>query len=185
MKTTIHFAFISGLVFTLTSCVAQENCESRRPVKTPGGALVESQCVDSKGAVLRSFVSVAGTQVLTDKALFEAEHRKDRTLWVFTGKADQETGCPSRLYLLDLSAQPPKVIAFGVKKACNEFHWASWGNERSVIAIKSNVKFIYEDGKMTVPSSGEGLWQLVQPPHAGNGLNPKDAIAFAEDVPSK
>ena len=68
-------------------------------------------------------------------------------------------------------------------KACNEFHWASWGEKRSVIALKNNVSFVYENGKITPPASGQKLWKAIEPPHAGSGLAEEDAIGFAEDVP--
>jgi len=79
--------------------------------------------------------------------------------------------------------KPIKVTAFGVKKACNEFHWASWGEKRSVVALKSNVRFAYENGKMTSPEGGEKLWKSIEPPHAGAGLSLEDAVPFVEDVP--
>lgn len=79
--------------------------------------------------------------------------------------------------------KPVKVTAFGVKKACNEFHWASWNEKRSVLSLKNNVKFVYENGKMTLPASGEKLWKAIEPPHAGAGLDLQDAVAFSEDVP--
>ena len=123
-------------------------------------------------------------KLLEDKFLSaDLAIEKTRTYWVYSGKALAETGCPDRLYLIDLSMKPAKVIAFGVKKACNEFHWASWGDKRSVIALKNNVSFVYENGRITPPASGKKLWKAIEPPHAGSGLAEEDAIGFAEDVP--
>ena len=171
------------LTFSLSACQAQESCDQRRPVKTPVGDLIETQCTDSKGVTTRSFVTVGGTKVLEDKALFEADQNKSRSIWVYTGKAEWTTGCPSQLFLIDLQQQPFKTIAFGVKKACNQFQSASWGEKRSVLSLKNNVKFIYENGKMTLPASGEKLWKTIEPPHAGAGLDLQDAVAFFENVP--
>lgn len=126
---------------------------------------------------------LADKLILRDTYLSENDSDKGRKLWVFRGNSMQETGCPDRLYFVDLSKSPVKVIAFGVKKACNEFHWASWGEKRSVIALKNNVKFTYENGKMTLPAKGKKLWNAIEPPHAGAGLNEEDAIPFADDVP--
>jgi hypothetical protein len=75
------------------------------------------------------------------------------------------------------------VIAFGVKKACNEFQWASWGEKRSVVALKNNVKFVYENGTVKLPKAGETLWNAIEPPHAGPGLSEEEAIPFAEELP--
>jgi hypothetical protein len=47
----------------------------------------------------------------------------------------------------------------------------------------NNVKFTYENGKMTLPPGGEKLWHAIEPPHAGAGLSEEDAVPFAEDVP--
>ena len=52
-----------------------------------------------------------------------------------------------------------------------------------MLSLKDNVKFVYENGKMTLPASGEKLWQAIEPPHAGAGLDLQDAVAFSEDVP--
>jgi hypothetical protein len=129
-----------------------------------------------------------GVPLLRDSLLslsdFDIGKNKSRPRWIYSGSPKWETGCNDRLYLVDLSIKPVKVIAFGVKKACNEFHWASWGEKRSVIALKNNVKFMYENGKMILPASGEKLWKAIEPPHAGTGLDLGDAVAFAEDMPS-
>ncbi len=42
-------------------------------------------------------------------------------------------------------------IQFGVKNACNEFDWTSWGEKNSVIALKTYVCFTYKDGRMILP----------------------------------
>lgn len=120
---------------------------------------------------------------MRDAFLAEAENNKSRSIWIYVPQSQLKTACPDHLYLIDLSQSPVNVIAFGVKKACNEFHWASWGEKRSVIALKRNVKFIYENGKMILPKPGEKLWSSIEPPHAGEGLALEDAIPFADDVP--
>lgn len=179
-----RFLFASLLALLTVSCGAEETCEKGRGVKTPYGRLIATECSDAKGYTTRQSISLDQQKLLEDKFLsgdLAIEHT--RTYWVYSGKALAETGCPDRLYLIDLSMTPVKVMAFGVKKACNEFHWASWGEKRSVIALKHNVKFTYENGKITVPTAGEGLWKAIEPPHAGAGLAESDATAFAEDVP--
>ena len=158
-------------------------CETTLPRVTPGGTITKTDCGTAKKGY-RHTINVDGATVLTDSQLFKETRDDSRTKWVFSsGKAHPETGCPDRLYLIDLSVRPVKVIAFGVKKACNELHWASWGEKRSVIALKNNVKFTYENGKMTLPPAGEKLWHAIEPPHAGAGLAEEDAVPFAEDVP--
>jgi hypothetical protein len=178
-----RFFLLWLLMVVLSTSQAQEICRSGRPVETPWGGLVMNRCVDSQRYPLKSFVSIGGKKVLEDKALFEEESNKGRSIWIYTGKALAETGCADRLYLIDLSKKPMVVLAFGVKRTCNVFHWASWSDKRSVIALKNNVKFTYENGKMTLPANGEKLWKAIEPPHAGAGLNLEDALAFSEDVP--
>lgn len=172
------------LLLQITGCAAKDTCESERGIKTPYGRITATECTDSKGATTRQWISLDEKRLLEDKKLSaDLAVEKTRTYWVFAGHPTWETGCPDRLYLIDLSRKPVTVIAFGVKKACNEFHWASWGETRSVIALKNNVKFVYENGKMLPPATGERLWKAIEPPHAGAGLGLEDAIPFAEDVP--
>lgn len=182
MKAAV-FSAVLPLALMLTGCQAQEVCKPGRPTSTPSGELSMTKCRNSQHYPVRYFVSVDGKKLLEDKALFEEESNKPRSIWVFSGNALAETGCPDRLYLIDLSIKPTKVIAFGVKKACNQFQWASWGDKRSVIALKNNVSFVYENGKITPPTSGKKLWNAIEPPHAGSGLLEADAVGFAEDVP--
>jgi hypothetical protein len=171
------------LLISVAGCRADENCKPGRSYDTPTGDLVVTRCVDSTRTPTRKYISIQGLKILELNYLSDEDFDKTRSRWIFRGDAIRETGCPDRLYLIDLSMKPVKVIAFGVKKACNEFHWASWGEKRSVIALKNNVSFVYENGKITPPASGKKLWKTIEPPHAGPGLAEEDAIGFAEEVP--
>lgn len=164
-----------------SSSFAQETCKTES-VETVAGTLEHVTCRNAEKKYTHT-IQIGEQKILRDAFLAEEGNNKDRTLWLFTGKPLWETGCPDRLYLVDLSMKPVKVTAFGVKKACNEYQWASWGEKRSVIALKNNVKFTYEDGKMILPKGGEKLWKSIEPPHAGDGLKLEDAIPFSEDVP--
>ncbi|MES2116809.1 MAG: hypothetical protein V4578_16730 [Pseudomonadota bacterium] len=180
------------IFFTIVFCICTPSraqvirsnfCETAPPLRTQHGVITKTDCGTAAKGYKQTF-SVDGTAVLTDTQLFNEARDDSRTKWVFSsGKTHPETGCPDRIYLIDLSIKPAKVIAFGVNKACNEFHWASWGEKKSVIALKNNVKFTYENGKMTLPPAGEKLWHAIEPPHAGAGLAEEDALPFAEDVP--
>lgn len=181
-----YVAVIASLVVGVNA-FSQSNeavsCRSSKPRTTPYGVVYKTEC-GSAAIGYRDSINVNDIPILSDTRLFNEGSNKDRSITIYTsGASNVETGCAPRLYLLDLSMTPVKVIAFGVKKACNEFHWASWGEKRSVIALKNNVKFTYENGKMTLPASGEKLWKAIEPPHAGAGLAEEDAIAFAEEVP--
>jgi hypothetical protein len=179
-----RFLLISILVALTASCGAEETCEQGRGIKTSYGRLTTTECTDAKGYTTRQWVSLDQQKLLEGKFLSgDLAIEKTRTYWIFSGQALAETGCPDRLYLIDLSMKPVKVIAFGVKNACNLFHWASWGDKRSVIALKNNVSFVYENGRITSPASGKKLWNAIEPPHAGPGLLEVDAVGFAEDVP--
>lgn len=173
------------VLFTLlaTGCSATETCEPNRGIRTPYGRLITIECSDASGYTTGKSIALDQQKLLEAKYLSaDLAIEKTRTYWIFSGKAVAETGCPDRLYFIDLSMKPAKVFAFGVKKACNEFHWASWGDKRSVIALKNNVSFVYESGKLSPPTSGEKMWKAIEPPHAGAGLTEKDAVGFVEEM---
>lgn len=180
---TAHKQIPIALMFMISSsiAIAQQKCRTES-VNTPHGRLEHVICRDAEKRYVHT-IQIEGQPLLQEPFLAEELNNKKRSLWILSGKPVSATGCAPSIYLIDLSMQPVKVIAFGVKKACNEFHWASWGERRSVIALKNNVKFTYENGKMTLPASGEKLWKAIEPPHAGAGLAEEDAIAFAEEVP--
>jgi hypothetical protein len=150
-------------------------------VKTDQGVIKHVICRDTQKHYIHVIKHEEQLLLRTD-FLAEEANNKGRSIWVLSGKPSAETGCPDRLYLIDLAMKPEKVIAFGVKKACNQFHWASWGERRSVIALKNNVSFVYENGQIKPPASGERLWKAIEPPHAGVGLTQEDAVAFAEEL---
>lgn len=158
-------------------------CESSKPKTKPYGVVFKTECTVD-GIAVRDSINLNGAPVLSDVRLYSEDANKTGSIRIYTSGANNpSTGCAPKLYLLDMSSSPTKVFAFGVRKACNEFHWASWGNKRSVIALKNNVSFIYEKGKLTPPASGEKLWKSIEPPHAGAGLSQEDAVGFVEEVP--
>jgi hypothetical protein len=173
-------ALFVGLLVHL-SAYAGVACEDDHPFKSPAGPLVISTCSDPKAGFLKYTLRVADKTVIEDSFLGFDSRDAQRLRWIFAAGALHDTGCAKGLYLLDLSAGSPKVTLFGVRGACNQFHWASWG-KRSVIAIKNNVRFVYEDGKFTLPASGEELWRSVAPPEAGSGLTENDAKPFAKEL---
>jgi hypothetical protein len=189
-----------ALCFVGVQSYAGEDCDLQRGIKTKFGLLRIEICKKEEkvtpppgstnpnnniNRIYSYSLRVDDTPILKEEFLSNLEGNKDRSLWVYGGKSSIETGCDANLYLIDLTHQPVKVIAFGVKNACNEFHWASWGDKRSVIALKSNVKFVYENGKLTPPAAGEKLYKAIEPPHSsrGEGLTQENAIPFVNDVP--
>lgn len=198
MKVTGNYCALLISLITVGHVYANDGCRLERSIATTYGTLDMEVCktqvkvtppisstnpANNIGFDYTYSLRIDGKPLLREAYLSRVDRDKTRSFWIFRGDSLQETGCPDRHYLIDLSMQPVKVIAFGVKKACNEFHWASWGEKRSVIALKNNVKFSYENGKMTLPASGEKLWKAIEPPHAGAGLAEEDAIPFAEEVP--
>lgn len=170
------FILLSG-----TAC-AQVDAKCRtESVKTDQGSIDHIICRDAKKHYTHA-IKHGEQLLLQSEFLAEEERNKGRSIWIYSGKALPETGCPDRLYLIDIGKKPEKVISFGIKKACNLFHWASWGDKRSVIALKKNVSFVYENGKITPPPSGEKLWNAIEAPHAGSGLTQEDAVGFVEEL---
>jgi hypothetical protein len=150
-------------------------------VPTSYGSLDHVVCRDEKKIYTHS-IYLEGSLLLEADFLAEEGNNGERSVWVYSGKSLPLTGCPDQAYLIDLSLLPVKVFSFGVKKACNEFLKASWGAKRSVIALKKNVSFIYENGKLIPPKAGEQLWKSIEPPHAGPGLKLEDAQPFVEEL---
>jgi hypothetical protein len=176
---------ISAILITLAAPLvhATEVCESSAGVQTPYGKYNSTDCAVD-GHRSRSFVSLGGQKILEDEDLFKQDRSDNKSIWIYkSGKLNLTTGCKPNLYLIDISKQPVKVLSFGIKNACNEFEWASWSEKRSVIALKHNAKFIYENGKLIPPEKGEKLWKAIEPPHGGPGLAVEDAIPFVEEVP--
>ncbi len=176
---------VSAVVLVLASFVGCSNadesasCNTSKPKKYAFGEVSRTECTYKNGAT-EDFINFQGESVLKDVRLFPDDSSPDKSIRIYTSGAATSTACAGRLYLVDFNLKPPKVLAFGVKNACNEFHWASWGRKRSVIAIKNNVRFVYENGKLIPPPPGEKLWRSVEPPHAGTGLAAEDAMGFVE-----
>jgi hypothetical protein len=167
----------------LAQIPSPEPCRSSKPRSTPSGLISKTEC-GTAATGYRDTIIVNGIPVLSDTRLYNESTNKERSIVIYSsGASNVETGCASRLYIADYSTAAAKVIAFGVKNACNEFQSVSWGENRSVISIKNNVKFIYENSKITLPLKGKKLYESIEPPHAGAGLSLEDAIPFAEDVP--
>lgn len=161
-----HLAATISAVLLLTSLqrVAYAECEAGIGIKTPAGRLISNQCFDSKGVGTRRWFSLDGRRLVEDEYLSnDLALDTARLHWIYEGRSLQQTGCPKQIYLLDLSVAPPKVFAFGVTAACNQFHWASWGKKRSVIAIKDNVRFIYANGKLAAPAADNDLYSTIKP----------------------
>lgn len=176
--------FSAALMFagTLTFASSPMTCETSKPRAKPFGLISKTSCTVD-GVAKRETINLNGVAVLSDKQLFQEDVNKDSSIRVYTsGASNPSTGCAPRLYLLDMRSQPVKVFSLGVKNACNEFHWASWGEKRSVIALKKNVSFVYENGKLTPPPAGAKLWNDIEAPHAGEGLKEEDAIPFVEEL---
>lgn len=177
---------IVSIFLQLSSTIAKATptggCETTPARNTKFGSISKTECGTSETGY-RYSINVNDQPVLSANYLSRQDFDERTGVWIFRGDSLWKTGCPDRLYLIDLAQKPVKVIAFGVRKACNEFHWASWGEKRSVIALKHNVKFTYENGKIILPKAGKKLWMAIEPPHAGEGLSEGDAIPFAEDVP--
>jgi hypothetical protein len=180
--------FTSVVGALLTACpvwasVPQALCETSKPKARPYGDVSKTTCVTNNVAV-RETINLNGRAILSDKQLIQDDINQGGSIRIYSsGGFDPVTGCAPRLYLLDMREGKSRAMAFGIKGACNEFAWASWGDKRSVIALKKNVSFIYENGKLTPPKAGEQLWKSIEPPHAGPGLKMEDALPFVEELP--
>lgn len=163
--------------------IAQQICENHGTAHTPKGNLIDNYCHD-----LSKNSPSLDRYTLNESILFSSpyptsftDENKEKTLFVIQGPYDNDLACPSRMFLIDLTGDKPHVYAFGVKNACAEYHWASWGKMRSVIAIKENIRFTYSNGKLTPPPAdfGDGTPVNIRPP-----ADPR-SWPFVEEIPIK
>lgn len=176
-----RFLATTWLAIAAVNCDAN-TCEPQgRPVRTPFGSLETFYCKGAPHERTTYSISLDGVKILEDSFLRDITSDKSWAHWIYEGGGSPDTGCTARHYVVDISAKPPKVIAFGVKSACNEFHWASWGKKRSVIALKDNVKFTYQDGKITPPKAGPELYEYIKP-NSMHMTPVEQFVPFAEDV---
>lgn len=114
-------------------CSAEPSCETSKAKTRTFGLISKTVCENGRETVKES-VNLNGQPVLSDVQFFQEELGFDGSVRVYTSGAPSPlTGCAPRLYLLDMRHKPAKVFSFGIKNACNEFSWASWGDKRSVI----------------------------------------------------
>lgn len=152
----------------------EQDCSIRKYGRTSG--LSKTIC-DSVRGKNQEMLNFQGRVILQDSQLFEEDSYNSGTVMVFTSATlDKFTNCHSKLYLVDVSTSPVTVIAFGVKQGCNEFDYASWGKKNSVIAIKSNVKFVYQNGKMMLPKDDQKLRDRIEPSHGDDGYTQDDPV---------
>lgn len=174
--------FCTSFLLLASAAAAEPVCEVSKARKRPYGLISKTVCVLNNVAV-REAINLNGKAVLSDKQLIQEEIGQAGALRIYSsGESDPTTGCAPRLYLLDMRGGKVRAMAFGVKNACNEFSWASWGDKRSVIALKKNVSFVYENGKLIPPKAGGQLWKAIEPPHAGSGLKEEDAVPFVREL---
>ena len=153
---------ISAQAFCASS-VQSNPCEDSKPRVTAYGSLTMSVCSNGKG-VMSDTLKLDGRAIISDIQLFREDFSSDWSKIVYTSATqDKKTGCPAHLFIVDISTKPVTVIGFGVKNGCNQFHWASWGKRRSVIALDTNVEFKYENGKLTPPKADEYLDANMRP----------------------
>lgn len=166
--------------------VAQLTCNTVREVQTPLGNLLRQECEsqDKPNMAVDQFildgkVLISGAHPIT----FE-DRNKEKTLFVIQGAYDPTLYCPTRMFLIDLTGDKSRVYAFGVKNACAEHHWASWGKKRSVIAIKDNIRFTYSNGKFSPPPNdfGDGTPLSRRYPEDGK---PQKLWPFIEELQIK
>lgn len=134
---------------------------------------------------LTILISGEGTITYVADNATKATAYSDGTLFIFQGRTENRDcrRCPACLYLVDLTNGKPHVFAFGIQNASNEYHWASWGKKRSVIAIKRNVKFVYENGKLTPPKKDNDLFLAIKPTMFETPVEKLDP--FVDELPVK
>ena len=171
-------------LFTVAAANATPSggCETSAARKTPHGVVSRIECGNAKLG-RHTTVLLDSTPVLSSTDLYKEDGDDNLGYFLFSREANPLTACPDRLFLIDASKRPVKVISFGVRGACNLFESAKWRLDRSVISLKKGVRFRYEHGTLVSPKSSVTLWQAIEPPHTGPGLAQDAALPFVEPVP--
>ena len=179
------------IAFWLSLAHSADICESSNGIKTPYGKFTKTHCSDDANSDKnREWVSLNEIKILQDRRLIVESFNKVKGIFIYNSSDlnDYQIGCDQGLYLIDLSFTPPKVIQFGVKNACNEFDWASWGDKGSVIALKKDVRFTYKDGKIIPPKDMEHMWSsmVIPVPRGKTSADqpyPNYIIPYAKEIP--
>jgi hypothetical protein len=177
--------FLTPLLLALATSAAHAaangGCETSTARKTPHGAVSRIECGNAKVG-RQTTLLFDGVPVLSSADLYKEDGDDDLGYFVYSPEPDPRTACPDRLFLIDASARPVKVFAFGVQGACNQFEAAKWGRDRTVITLKKAVRFEFGHGVLTPPKAGSALWKSIEPPHSGSGLAEQEAIPFVQLV---
>lgn len=180
---------LSLLLLLVLPLSASADCSSKRKeASTPYGVLYEMHCsVSGRSDAGYEYSLFLDDQLLIKDSFLRYEDNNDeQSVWVFGGRHALERGCTSRQYLIDISKKPAQVLAFGVNGACSEFHWAKWSKRKSVIALKRNVKFVYQNSALTPPKRDDDLFSNVKT-YADNTtpVNAGKIFPFVENIGDK
>ena len=177
--------FIALMICILPGASFDETvCENRGELKTPLGTLDEQVCKtpNRPGSSTHQFLLAKKTILSGPYPMMFSHGNKNNSLMAIQGPPDPELSCSSQIFLIDLTSTKPHVYAFGIKNACAEYHWASWGKKRSVIAIKDNIRFTYSNGNLSSPPDdfGDGTPLSRRFPEDGKSLR---MWPFVEELP--
>lgn len=185
LRQTPRFLFaICFLLGTVGARASVENCRGTWNIGTPLGSLRSAVCEAPRNTREAFFTTwrLNGKELLRGSGTLSFESRDEKGRWVLVEDSnDPQLFCPARMFLIDLTGKAPRVFAFGIKNACAEYHWASWGKKRSVIAVKYNIRFTYHNGKLLPPPNdfGDGEPLSRRFPEDGN----KPLTPFVEEIP--
>lgn len=172
--------------FSLGGQETQIRCAAEDSHKTKFGYLTEVSCFGIKDQSGASYYLFLGKlPIISRESLLSRKDRdEDRSRYIYKGGswASRDDDIPwSPVYLVDLRSDPPKAFVFGVRAAQNEFHWASWGKKRSVVALQYNVKFTYDGSRLIPPSADNELWSGIRPTMFDTPV--EKLIPFARELP--
>lgn len=178
----LYLYILAALMLSPYYALSAEDCQKDTglEVKTPVGIIERYVC--GQGKIYSTHFTLDGQMLFRSQDAISVEtSNKNNSLILIEGPYDNDLACPSRMFLIDLTGTKPHVYAFGVKNACAEYHWASWGKKRSIIAIKENIRFTYSNGKLTPPPAdfGDGTPVNIRPP-----ADPR-SWPFVEEIPIK
>jgi hypothetical protein len=148
MSSIHRWLFIFACNVAAPIIYAGEVCTDRLPITTPYGDLVRRTCHEGEKN-LTSEILLSGKAVIKAKSLLDEGRNNKKSVWIYSG----EWNGRNAIFLLDISQNPIKAFAFGITMATNEIDYVSWGKKNDVIAIKNNVKFLYQGGRLIPPDA--------------------------------
>jgi hypothetical protein len=134
-----------------------DNEQDGKPYITPKGVLELYRCGSETNGNEIGRVILAGREVFNEKnSLWITENNSEQSIFIYEGGNNRTSligPCTGIQYILDIRKSNIKLIAFGIKNACNQIDKIIWKKDHVIINFNRDAKFVYSyaSGKMQLP----------------------------------